>query len=686
MQTSTPVDRLGPFTERGEFDQAVTHARAAGTAYYAGATPLMADDEFDQLVARIATTAAEHPDWDTHGVLTEVAVGAPTGEIRHATPMLSLDKATTPTEVARFVDTLDSATALAEVKVDGMAVRVTYRQGRLVQAATRGDGTTGENITAQLLRGDGIAGLPTDLLSHWSGDVVGEVFMTHDDFEEANNNRVAYGKTAFANPRNAVAGSLRKLDPGYHVPMSFAAYAIGGTDLAATDSYMERMAFAKVLGFQTTWALTVAALPPDSPTRHHTGADVNTAIAAIGAVRARLPYPIDGVVVKADDRQVRTRLGTGSRSPRWALAYKFAPDTTFSTLRDIEVAVGRTGRASFRAVIDPVAVDGTTITFASLHHAAWITGQHLGIGSRVAVVRAGDVIPRVTAAAGDQPTDVLPWEPPRNCPQCDQPWDTSTQLWRCTTPACSVVGRIVYAATRDVWDIDGLGEEIATALVDAGLVSSIADLFDLTVRQLATLTLGGRAGGSQRAVGTATAERIVTGIAAAKQQPLNRHITALGIRLTGRRVGRWLASRFGSLDALRAAAVDELASIEGIGPEKARTIHAGLQEMSDVLDRLVAAGITTETEPVTQAGTADNPLTGKRVVITGTVPGLNRTEAQEAAEALGAIVSGSVSKNTDLVVVGSGNSTRGKLAKAEQLGIATMPAEQFVAVYRENIG
>jgi DNA ligase (NAD+) len=680
MQTSTPVDRLGPFAQRDEFDQAVTHARDAGTAYYAGVTPLMADDEYDQLVARIAATTAAHPDWDSHGVLTEVAVGAPSGEIRHATPMLSLDKATTPTEVARFIDTLDGATALAEVKVDGMAVRVTYRQGRIVQAATRGDGTTGENITAQLLRGNGIAGLPTDLLSHWSGDVAGEVFMTHDDFEEANANRVAYGKTAFANPRNAVAGSLRKLDPGYHVPMSFAAYAIGGTDLANTDSYLERMAFAKALGIQTTWSLTIDALPPDTPARQHTDTDVNTAISAIGAARARLPYPIDGVVVKADDRQVRTRLGNGSRSPRWALAYKFAPDTTFSTLRDIEVAVGRTGRASFRAVIDPVAVDGTTIAFASLHHAAWITGQRLGIGSRVAVVRAGDVIPRVTAAAGDQPADVQPWEPPRNCPQCDQPWDTSTQLWRCTTPACSVVGRIVYAATRDVWDIDGLGEEIATALVDAGLVSTIADLFDLTVKQLGTLTLGGRA------VGTATAERILAGIAAAKQQPLNRHITALGIRMTGRRVGQWLASRFGSLDALRAATVDELASIEGIGPEKARTIHAGLQEMSDVLDRLVAAGITTETEPATPAGATDNPLTGKRVVITGTVPGLNRTEAQEAAEALGAIVSGSVSKNTDLVVVGSGNSTRGKLARAEQLGIATMTAEQFVAVYQENIG
>lgn len=681
MPVAATDQELG-FDDRVEFDQAVDRVRAAAAAYFAGEPLVMSDGDYDLLVARIAATVQRHDDWDHRGVLTKVAAGAvPRGEVVHTTPMLSLDKATTIDEVAAFLATLADSAAVVEVKLDGVAVRAQYRDGRLVRAATRGDGHSGEDVTAQVRRHGGVYGLPAVLSRPWTGEVRGEIYMTTADFEQANAVRVAHGKPAFANPRNAVAGVLRKQDLRYPVPMSFAAYAIVGDGLDTVAGHLERMAEARALGLTTATALTVEALPADTNTWGTTIGEIESLITQIGHQHDQLGYPIDGVVIKAASRHVRIMLGQGSHSPRWALAFKYPPDTAFSILRDIEVGVGRTGRASFRAVIDPVQVGGTTITYASLHHAAWITDQGLGLGSRVAVVRAGDVIPRVTAAVGEQPDGVVAWQPPGTCPQCDQPWDTSTQLWRCTTPSCSVVSLLTYAASRDVWDIDGLGEEVATALVESGLVSSIADLFALTASQIATVPYPRRDFAAPvagvRHIGKPTATKLVAGIAAATSQPLARHITALGIRMTGRRMGRTLAAHFGTLDALRTATLDQLAEVEGVGPEKARSIHEGLRAHTEVLDRLVDAGITRRAESA-PAGSA--PLAGQTVVITGAVQGMSRAQAQDAAAQLGATVSGSVSAKTDLLVVGSGSSTRSKLVKAQEFGVESMPAEQFVAL------
>lgn len=293
----------------------------------------------------------------------------------------------------------------------------------------------------------------------------------------------------------------------------------------------------------------------------------------------------------------------------------------------------------------------------------------------------------MTAAVGEQPEGVLPWQPPPSCPKCDRPWDTTQQLWRCSTPACSLVSLLTYAASRDVLDIDGLGEEIATALVDTDLVRDVADLYDLTVEQVAAVIYSRAAGGERasRRIGETTAIKLIAGIAAAKAQPLARHITSLGIRMTGRSIGRWLAAHFGSLEALRAASVEDLASIEHIGPAKAESIHEGLRSASEVVDRLIAAGITTEIEKSEASVDASLPWTGKTVVITGSVPGMSRGQAQEAAIRLGATVSGSVSAKTDLVIVGAGASTRSKLAKAEQHQVPMMPAEEFVALHTDTV-
>lgn len=679
-----------PFATRADYDAAVTHAREAAQAYYATFGLVMADAEYDALVDRIEATKSQHPDWDDLGLTTAVAAGTvTTGDVRHPSPMLSLAKVADSNpdhnaiseneDLNRFLDGAGRTGYSVEVKLDGNAIRAEYRDGRLVLAATRGDGQTGENVTANVLRAPGIHGLPAVLATPWSGEVRGEVFMTEADFETASTNRVQAGGKPFANPRNATSGSLRAIDRAYDAPMSFGAYSISGDGIDDLPSHVARMTEAAVLGFTTA-----ASLTPGGNTVQNSAADAKHAIVAIKVARDTLGFPIDGAVIAYNGNPDRTRAGNGNRTPNWALAWKYPPLEATSILRSIEVAVGRTGRMSLTAHIDPVHLDGSTVAKASGHNPMWLQATGLGIGHRVMVVKRGDIIPYISLLDGPQPDDVTPWGAPEACPQCGEAWDKSSMLWRCHTPECSLAGKITYGAARDCLDIDGLGEEVATALVEAGLVNNIADLFDLTVTQVAQVQIGTTSTGSPRLIGQVTAERIVNGIHAAKSQPLNRHITSWGIRTTGRSVGRWLAQHFGSLDALRAASTEDLARIDKIGPEKARYIHDGLRQMSDVIDRLIAAGIATEVEQVAAPEGKELPFVGKKVVVTGTVPGMDRTAAQEAAIALGAAVSGSVSKNTDLLVAGEG--AGGKKTKAEALGVPIMPAEEFAALHASVFG
>lgn len=670
------------FADRTAYDAAVTTALAVAAAYFNSGTPTMPDADFDTLFDRIAATKRMHTDWDDRGLLTQVAAGtSPGGDVEHPAPMLSLDKITSSADITKFLSTLGDSAAVAELKFDGMAVRAVYRAGVLVLAATRGDGARGDNITAQAVRHGGLAGLPPVLDVAWSGEVIGEAFLTTADFTRANINRTSTGRDPFATPRNAAAGALRKSDLTYRVPMSFAAYDATGAGLDTIDSHLERMASLEAIGIRTAAARTIEAIAPHVPDRVVRLSDPTTVIESVGHHRAALAYPLDGVVLKSDSHAARARMGSGTRAPEWAVAYKYAPTTGVqSVLRAIEIGVGRTGRATFRAAIDPVVVDGVTITYATLHHAQWIRDQGLGIGSAVIVTRANDVIPRVEAAADHTP-GVTPWNPPTTCPQCGQEWDTTSQLWRCVTPACSLASLITYAASRDVWDIQGLGSEIAGGLVEADLIASVADLFTLTVADVAATPLNAGGNGESRTIGETTARRIVDGIAAAKNHPLNRHITALGIPMTGRSVGRWLAQHFGSLEALRAATVDQLAALDKIGPSKAAAIHRGLHDNRHVIDQLIAAGVTTRTEPA--GATTAGPLAGKTVVVTGTVPGLNRSAAQEAAIRMGATVSSSVSTRTDLLVIGAGAENSSKHSRAQQLGVTVMPAVEFVELHQQ---
>jgi DNA ligase (NAD+) len=693
------------FYSQYDFDMAVGQAQAAAEDYYDSDYMGMTDAEYDALVERIEDTKAAHPDWDDKGVTTEVAAGASAGgDVKHPVAMLSLGKVRVTSDLEKFV-AIVGGPLVVEVKLDGLAIRAEYVDGNLTQAVTRGDGLSGEDVTVQAKRFGGIHGLPITLSKPWTGEIRGEVFMTDKNFDAANINRVAAGGTAFVNPRNATAGSLRKADREYATPMSFGAYDISGETVDDQPDYTLRMFFAANLGFTTALSLTpmnltknrgngaldrIRSFFEDRFGQDRTAADVNPTadaldvldrIAHIGEQRATLGYPIDGAVIKAEQQADRDRLGMASRTPRWATSFKYAADTATTVLKDIEVQIGRTGRITLRALLEPVFVGGTTITYATLHHPGFVYEHGFAIGQTVAVYRAGDVIPRVTAAMGEQPEGLAPWVAPETCPQCGEAWDKSSVLWRCHTPECSVAGRIAFFASRDCMDIEGLSESTAEALAESGLVSNVADLFDLTVADLAAVKTGKTSStGTELTIGTGRATSILAELDRAKSQPFNRVITSLGIRMTGRSVGRWLAREFHTMDRLRAATVTELASIEKLGDIKANHIAGGLESMGHVIDRLAAAGVNMGEDP---SGTdaADLPLAGKTYVVSGSVPGYTRTTVAERIESLGGKASSSVSKTTTALVTDDPSTSKG--VKALSLGIPVMDPADFLALIGE---
>lgn len=655
-----------PFKTLKEFNEAVQQALAAADAYYNDGSPIIVDSDYDTLIDRIEASVKKNPNWDAQGLLDKVAAGVATSSnttIPHPTPMLSLTKATEKRELSAFLKRIDGAVTVTEVKLDGMAVRAVYENGKLTSVVTRGDGLSGEDVTGQA---QSIAGLPIKLPRKVDLEVRGEVFMTDDDFVTASANRVAAGKKAFVNPRNATAGTLRNTDQTYEAPMTFAAYEASGPAVEDQVTHTGQMAVLTGLGIRTA-AILVPGVDSTS--------DPQKLIEVIGSLRDTLGFPIDGAVVKVEDLALRDKLGVVSRAPKWAVAWKYPADAAQSVLRDIEVTIGRTGRMALTAVIDPVFVSGATVSRATLHNVDFVTSQGLGIGSKVAVVRANDVIPRVTALLGEQDDSVEPWVAPDSCPNCGEEWDRAQVLWRCHSAACSTVAGLTYWASRDCLDIERLGDAICEALVEAGLVQDVADLYQLTVKDFADLAVGGRV------VGESHAREIVAGLERSKSQSFNRVVTGLGIRLTGRSVGRWLAARFHTMDALMAASVDEIAEIEKLGAIKAAAIREGLDRLRPVIDRLREAGLNMGQEP---DGDTENsrPLEGLTVVVTGAMTGplaaYSRNEMNELIERFGGTASGSVSKKTALLVCGEPGSS--KYVKAESLGVKIVTPEEFAAL------
>ncbi|MFF8534978.1 NAD-dependent DNA ligase LigA [Streptomyces sp. NPDC015532] len=680
------------------YAQAVEDALKASAAYYEGGTSVLDDDAYDRLVRGIAAWEAGHPDQVLPDSPTgKVAGGAVEGDVPHTVPMLSLDNVFSPEEFTAWTASLTRRTGhdverySVEPKLDGLAIAARYQQGRLTRLITRGDGTAGEDVSHAI---GTIEGLPGELTEPLTLEVRGEVLMTTAQFEHANEVRTAHGGQPFANPRNAAAGTLRAKERAYTVPMTFFGYGllpVSGTEAEEAArlgelAHSELMARAAELGVNTTASTAVPGITAA------TAEQVLARVQEIGALRAELPFGIDGIVVKADLAADQRAAGSGSRAPRWAIAYKLPAVEKITRLLAVEWNVGRTGIIAPRAVLEPVEIDGSTITYATLHNPADITRRDLRLGDHVMVHRAGDVIPRIEAPVAHLRTgEEAPIVFPEACPNCGSAIDTSEQRWRCEQGRnCHLVAALSYAAGRDQLDIEGLGHTRVVQLVESGLVADLAGLFGLTREQLLGL----------ERMGETSTDNLLAAIETAKGRPLSRVLCALGVRGTGRSMSRRIARYFATMDAVRAADAETMQRVEGIGKEKAPSIVAELAELAPLIDRLVAAGVNM-TEPgatppaapdedgtdAHAGGSAGGPLAGMTVVVTGAMTGaleqLSRNQMNELIERAGGRSSSSVSKKTTLVVAGEGAGS--KRAKAETLGVRLAAPEEFAELVADYL-
>lgn len=641
--------------------------------YYVLDDPTVSDAEFDLLMRELAALEAEHADLRTPDSPTQRAGYAPAAtfaEVTHDVRMWSLDNAFDRDELQAWADRIAKLVDgpirfVGEPKLDGLAMSLLYVDGRLVRGATRGDGTTGEDVTANVRT---IADVPPrlhgpDLPARM--EVRGEVFMRIDAFEALNRRQDEAEERRFANPRNAAAGSLRQKDPRVTAArsLSFFAYQVEVTDGAQPDS-----SHRSTLDRLRDWGLPVN---PEIEALADIDA-VAAFCARMEAQRHSLGYEIDGAVVKVDDLAQRVEMGHTSRAPRWAIAYKFPPEEKTTRLLDIMVSIGRTGRATPFAVMEPVFVGGSTVAMATLHNQDEVARKDVRPGDTVIVRKAGDVIPEVVGAvAAKRPKRTRPWVFPSDCPSCGGPLvrlDGEADA-HCVNVDCPAqrVARIVYFAGRAAMDIEGLGEERVRQFVDAGLLRDPADVYALTVEALLPL----------ERMAQKSAENLVAAIAASKGRGLARVCIGLGIRHFGPAAAQAAARTFGDLDRLQAASVEELTAVEGIGPVIAQSVAAFFATTHNhhVLDKLRAAGVDL-TAPVAASAATDGPLVGCTLVLTGGLTAFTRDAAQAEIEARGGKVTGSVSKKTSFVVAGADPGS--KLTKAEQLGVRVLDEAGFV--------
>ncbi|HEY1828600.1 MAG TPA: NAD-dependent DNA ligase LigA [Acidimicrobiales bacterium] len=659
--------------------------------YHTLDAPEIPDAEFDLLVRELRQLEADHPELVTEDSPTQTVGSAPLGlfqPVRHRVPMMSLDNSFSEEELRAWADRLrrqlpdldlDTLAFSSEPKVDGVAMSLTYEQGRFLQAATRGDGVTGEDVTANVAtvgdvphQLDPAAGpFPARL------EIRGEIYMRLAEFKAMNERQEAAGLRAFVNPRNAAAGALRQKDPSITAsrPLFFWAYQVGLVEDAPSGCPWPAATQTGTLAL-----LAQAGLPVSPDARKVVG--IGAVIARceeLAAARHTLPYEIDGVVSKVDDLELHGRLGATSRAPRWAIAFKFPPEERTTRLKSIEVSIGRTGRATPFAMLEPVFVGGSTVGVATLHNQDQVALKDVRPGDLVIVRKAGDVIPEVVGpvkSGPGVPSRRKPkWVFPTNCPSCGAPLvrlagESDTY---CTNIECPAqrVQRIAHFASRSAMDIEGLGEERVVQLVNAGLVQDPADLYSLSVEQLTAL----------ERFAAISAANLVSAIAASTQQPLSRLLVALGIRHLGPTGARAVARAMGSLEAIEGASEAELAAVDGIGGVIAASVAEFVAAPANVavIERLRAAGVATEEPGATGESAAPDvaqTLAGKAVVVTGAVPGYTREEAEGAIEGRGGTSPGSVSKKTFAVVVGDAPGAS-KTKKAEDLGTPVVAAADF---------
>jgi DNA ligase (NAD+) len=646
--------------------------------YYVLDSPLIADAEYDALLRELRSLEEAHPELVTPDSPTQRVGAAPSPEFRevvHPQPMLSLANAFDDEELAAWhrraaglLET-DAFSLVCEPKIDGLAVALIYERGHLVQAATRGDGTRGEDVTANVRT---IASVPL-VLQHPERaperfEVRGEVYFPRSAFARLNEQRALRGESLFANPRNAAAGSLRQLDPRITASRGLAVwlYQLGWAEGAPTpDTHWETLEWLRELGLRVNPEIErVPSL--DGAQVYHGRWEER---------RFQVDYQTDGVVVKIDRRDYQRHLGFVGREPRWAIAYKFPAEQATTRLEDIRINVGRTGALNPYAVLEPVNLGGVTISRASLHNEDDIRRKDIRIGDVVIVERAGEVIPQVVGPVADRRTgNERPFAMPADCPACGTPVvrEEGEAAHRCINAACPAqrFERVRHFASGAGMDIDGLGEKLVAALLEAGLVADAHDLYHLTQEQLEGL----------ERMGPKSAANLVAAIAASRERPLAAVIAALGVRHVGAETADLLARRFGSLAALMEAGADDLAQVPGIGPIVAQAIadHFANEGNRRIVAELAAAGVRVEEAQRSGEAAGPQPFAGLRFVVTGRLEGFTRSGAEAFIKERGGAVAGSVSKKTDYVVVGEEPGS--KRDDAERLGITIISEQELMAL------
>ncbi len=659
--------------------------RAHDEAYYIRAQPAISDQEYDRLYRGLLDLEQAFPELATPESPTQRVGGAPVDSfkpVKHMAPMRSLDNTYSQAEAREFVNRVarllpgETLDWIVEPKVDGIAMSLRYEDGVFVLGATRGDGTTGDDITANLRT---IKSIPLRLKPAVKPpkvmEVRGEVFLTKDGFKKLNAERAAAGEETFANPRNAAAGSLKQLDPRVAAkrPLDIIVYGVGYPDTAGHrlfETHSEALHWLKSAGFKT----------PEKTWPCQSADELVAAIEDLEKIRKNFAYETDGAVIKLNSADQRERAGFTSKAPRWAMAYKYASERAETKLRDITIQVGRTGKLTPVAELEPVFLAGSTIARATLHNEDELRRKGIRIGDTVTIEKAGEVIPAVvgvvlTGRNGAEREFVFP----AHCPECGAAV-VKTQAaagisadWRCPNLDCpaQVRGRLEHWCARGAMDIEGGGEALISQVVQAGWVRDVADLYSLTHEQLTSL----------ERMGEKSAKNFLDGVAASKKRELWRLLFGIGILHVGAGVAKALARSYPSLDALASASREQLAETEDVGEVIAQSVSEWFTEPRnrELIGRLRAAGLNFDSDTY-QAQPPAGPLAGKTLVITGTLPTLKREEAQAKIEAAGGKVSSSVSKKTDWLV--AGEEAGSKLAKAEKLGVRVISEAELLSLLR----
>ncbi|KKB43645.1 NAD-dependent DNA ligase LigA [Bacillus thermotolerans] len=641
--------------------------------YYVLDQPSVPDSEYDRLLQELAQLEEAFPELQSPDSPTQRVGGEALDtfqKVRHDVPMLSLANAFNEEDLRDFDRRIrqaldeDSYSYVCELKIDGLAVSLKYEDGLFVQGSTRGDGTVGEDITANLKT---IRSIPLRMKEPYTTEVRGEAYMPKQSFIALNAVRDEKGEEPFANPRNAAAGSLRQLDPRIAASrnLDIFLYAVADAENLGVKTHSESLDLLDHLGFKTNKERKVCR-------------SIDEVIEYIGSwmdKRPKLPYEIDGIVVKVDSFEQQKELGATAKSPRWAIAFKFPAEEVVTKLVDITLSVGRTGVVTPTAILQPVRVAGTTVQRATLHNEDLIKEKDIKLGDYVVIKKAGDIIPEVVNVVTERRTgEEVDFSMPDNCPECDSELvrlEGEVAL-RCMNPKCPAQIRegLIHFVSRNAMNIDGLGEKVITQLYRTGLVQDVSDLYSLTKEQLVAL----------ERMGDKSADNLLQAIEASKLNSLEKLLFGLGIRHVGAKAAKTLAQHFETMDTLASADMEQLTAIHEIGDKMADAIVAyfELPEVSELIRKLKDAGVnmTYKGPKLAAAEASDSFFAGKTVVLTGKLHELTRNEAKERIEALGGKVSGSVSKNTDLVI--AGEEAGSKLDKAVQLNVEVWDEKQLL--------